>query len=162
MSMYAIRAVQESDYNSIVEIYNSNKQFLRHHLGMDFIDEAFISKEMITMNKVGFCSCVIVNQDNSMIQGVLDYKPEQEIYLSLFMLTNHLQGKGVGSNIYSQFEIQMIQDKRESIRIDVVNDYQGNLVPFWKRHGFLENENVILDWGNKKSQAVVMRKKLQW
>lgn len=159
MSIYVIRAVQESDYNSIVEIYNSNKQFLRHHLGMDFIDEAFIAKEMIAMNRGGFCSCVIENQDNSLIQGILDYKPEQEIYLSLFMLMNSLQGNGVGSNVYSQFEAQMIQDKRKSIRIDVVNDYQDNLVPFWKRHGFLENENVILNWGNKKSKAVVMRKK---
>lgn len=160
MSMYIIRTVQENDYNSIVEIYNSNKQFLRHHLGMDFIDETFIAKEIIAMNRVGFCSCVIENQDNSMIQGILDYKPEQEIYLSLFMLMNSLQGNGVGSNVYSQFEAQMIQDKRKSIRIDVVNDYQDNLVSFWKRHGFLENENVILDWGNKKSKAVVMRKKL--
>lgn len=161
MPKYIMRAVQENDYKSIVEIYNSNHRFLLNHLGMDFIDETFISKEVSTMRRVGFCSCVIVDQESSMIQGVLDYKPNQEVYLSLIMLAAGLQGKGVGSDIYSYFETQMIEDERDSIRIDVVNDYQDNLVPFWKRHGFLENENVILEWGNKKSNAVVMRKRLQ-
>lgn len=161
MSKYIIRAVQEKDHKGIIEIYNSNRQFLLHHLGMDFIDEAFVSQEILTMQKAGFCSCVIVDQDSSMVQGVIDYKPGQEVYLSLIMLTAALQGKGVGSMVYSLFETKMTQDNKESIRIDVVNDYQGNLVPFWKRHGFEENETVTLDWGNKKSNAVVMRKRLQ-
>lgn len=161
MSKYIMRSVQENDYKSIVEIYNSNHQFLLNHLGVDFIDETFVSDEVSTMHKVGFRSCVIVNRESSMVQGVLDYKTNQEVYLSLLMLSASLQGKGVGSEIYSLFETKMIQDGRDSIRIDVVNDYQDNLVPFWKRHGFLENENVTLDWGNKKSNAVVMRKSLQ-
>lgn len=158
MPKYIIRIVQENDYKSIAEIYNSNPHFLFHHLGVDFIDEAFVSEEVSTMQKAGFHSCVIVDQESSMVQGVLDYKPNQEVYLSLLMLSASLQGKGMGSDIYSHFEMKMIQDKKTSIRIDVVNDYQDHLVPFWKRHGFLENENVTLDWGNKKSSAVVMRK----
>lgn len=60
-----------------------------------------------------------------------------------------------------QFEREKIQDGKNSIRIDVVNDYQRNVVPFWKRQGFLEKENVTLAWGKKKSNAVVMKKNLQ-
>ena len=88
-------------------------------------------------------------------------KPNPEVYLSLLMLSANLQGKGVGSHIYLQFEREMIQDGKNSIRIDVVNDYQRNVVPFWKRQGFLEKENVTLAWGKKKSNAVVMKKNLQ-
>lgn len=160
MSKYFIRAVHNNDYKRISEIYNSNRRFLFHHLGMNFVDETFVSEEVRTMKKAGFRSCVIVNHDNMSVQGVLDYKPGREAYLSLLMLTAGLQGKGVGSDIYSCFESKMIRDKSNSIRIDVVNDYQDNLVPFWKRFGFLENENVVLNWGNKKSNAVVMRKYL--
>ena len=125
------------------------------------IDEDFVAQEVLTMRKAGFYSSVIVDRENSMVQGVLDYKPEKKVYLSLLMLSADLQGKGEGSDIYSQFEMKMIQDGRDSIRIDVVNDYQDNVVPFWKKHGFLEKEEVMLEWGNKKSGAVVMEKSLR-
>lgn len=52
------------------------------------------------------------------------------------------------------------KEKRASIRIDVVNDYPGNVVPFWEKLGFVENETITLEWGDKKSKAVVMRKSL--
>lgn len=55
----------------------------------------------------------------------------------------------------------MIEDGKKSIRIDVVNDYQGNVVPFWKKQGFSEKETIMLEWRNKKSNAVVMRKNWQ-
>lgn len=42
-----------------------------------------------------------------------------------------------------------------------MNDYQGNVVPFWKRQEFLEKENIKLEWGKKKSNAIVMKKNLQ-
>ena len=161
MGKYIIRAVQENDYYKIAEIYNSNRTFLLHHLGMETVTENFVAQEVSTMNKEGFHSCVIVNQESLVVEGVLDYKPNPEVYLSLLMLSANLQGKGVGSHIYLQFEREMIQDGKNSIRIDVVNDYQRNVVPFWKRQGFLEKENVTLAWGKKTSNAVVMKENLQ-
>ena len=158
MSNYFIRSVYEDDYKSIAAIYNSNRQFLLHHLGVERVDETFAAEEFISMCKVGFHSCVIVDRENSMIQGILDYKPGQEVYLSLIMIAADLQGKGVGCKIYSDFELQMLQAGSTSIRIDVVNDYPDNVVPFWENLGFIEGETVTLDWGNKKSKAVVMRK----
>lgn len=161
MGKYIIRAVQQNDYCKIAGIYNSNRSFLLHHLGMAAVTEDFVAQEVSTMHNEGFRSCVIINQENLVVEGVLDYRPDPEVYLSLLMLSNNLQGKGVGSNIYLQFEREMIQDGKNSIRIDVVNDYQGNVVPFWKRQGFLEKENIMLEWGKKKSNAVVMKKNLQ-
>ncbi len=161
MGKYIIRAVQQNDYCKIAGIYNSNRSFLLHHLGMAAVTEDFVAQEVSAMHNEGFRSCVIINQENLVVEGVLDYRPDPEVYLSLLMLSNNLQGKGVGSNIYLQFEREMIQDGKNSIRIDVVNDYQGNVVPFWKRQGFLEKENIMLEWGKKKSNAVVMKKNLQ-
>ncbi len=158
MPKYIIRDIQETDYKRVTEIYNSNPQFLLNHLGMTSIDESFISKEVSEMNKVGFNSCVIVEKNSQLIQGVLDYKSDKEVYLSLLMLSADLQGQGIGRNIYSSFESNMIQAGNISIRIDVVNDYPENLVPFWEGLGFSVNECVTLNWGNKKSNAVVMRK----
>lgn len=158
MSEYIIRVAQEADYASIAAVYNSNPRFLLNHLGMDFIDEAFVAQENTDMRKHGFCSCVIVDCKTLMVHGVLEYKPAQETYLSLLMLVSDLQGKGVGGRVYTDFESKMRQKGSTSIRIDVVNDYSGNVVPFWKRLGFVEEEYVTLEWGNKKSRAIVMRK----
>ena len=42
----------------------------------------------------------------------------------------------------------------------VVDDYEGNLVPFWKRRGFEEGEEITLEWGGKASRARVMYRDL--
>lgn len=155
------RAVQEADYAAVSAIYNSNRSFLRSHLGMDRVDEAFVAEEAACMRKLGFCSCAIVSEESAKLLGVLDYRTGQEVYLSLIMLDESLQGQGVGRSLYLDFERQMLKDGSKSIRIDVVNDYPGHLVPFWKKLGFSEGESVTLDWGKKSSRAVVMRKSLQ-
>lgn len=160
MAKYLIRKIHINDFKQVAEVYNSNQQFLLNHLGVEFIDEDFISEEVSTMSKVGFNSCVIVNSETRAVQGVLDYKSDTETYLSLLMLSADLHGKGIGRDIYSYFESRMLQSESTSIRIDVVNDYQENAVPFWKSLGFLEYESITLDWGNKKSNAVVMRKNI--
>ena len=160
MERFYIRELNPSDYKRVAEIYNSNRQFLLNHLGVEVVEEAFISDEALTMERVGFRSCVIVNEEMQRVQGVLDYKPDEEVYLSLLMLEAELQGKGIGKTVYSLFESQMMQEKRDSIRIDVINDYEGNVVPFWERLGFVGNESITLEWGNKRSNAIVMRKKI--
>ncbi len=160
MEKFYIRELKPTDYERVVAIYNSNREFLRNHLGTEAADEAFILTEGVTMKKVGFQSCVIVDGEAQTVQGVLDYKSDEEVYLSLLMLSEELQGKGIGKDIYSMFERKMRKEKRASIRIDVVNDYPENVVPFWEKQGFVGNETITLEWGNKKSNAIVMRKRL--
>lgn len=160
MKKYFTRNLCDSDYKQVVDIYNSNRQFLLKHLGVEQIDEAFIREEASTMSEVGFKSCVIVDIDSQLVQGVIDYKQDKEVYLSLFMLSADLQGKGIGTDIYSCFEQEMKRGKSDSIRIDVVNDYNGNVVPFWEKNGYIKHDNITIEWGKKKSNAVVMRKTL--
>jgi len=45
-------------------------------------------------------------------------------------------------------------------RIDVVNDYEPNLIPFWQKLGFVSKRTDSLCWGAKRSQILVMEKQL--
>jgi len=162
MEKYIIRDIRRDDYKQVVAVYNSNRRFLLNHLGVESVDEAFVSGEVSVMHNAGFNSCVIVNGEKQEIQGVLDFKSgNKEIYLSLLMLPAYSQDKGIGRDVYACFESKMKQLGSTSIRIDVVNDYDDNAVPFWKKLGFVECETVTLEWGNKKSTAIVMRKNIQ-
>ena len=152
---YFIRSVQKADYESIVTVYNSNPLFLLNHLGVERIDESFISEESAIMRNSGFYSCVIVDGGNTSVQGVLDYKPGREVYLSLFMLASELQGKGIGHSIYHAFEQQMRRNGSQTIRIDVVNDYSRHAVPFWKKLGYTEEESLSLTWRNKTRKHLI-------
>ena len=62
MSKYMIRDVQEKDIKAIVDIYNSNYQFLFHHLGVKSVDETFMRQEIWTMRKLGFLPSLILNR----------------------------------------------------------------------------------------------------
>ncbi len=50
--------------------------------------------------------------------------------------------------------------KYHAIRLDVVDDYEDNVKPFWERLGFYSCERISLDWGNKRSAAQVMKKEI--
>lgn len=46
---------------------------------------------------------------------------------------------------------------REAIPDDV-DTYEGNALNFWKKQGFIAEENILLKWGERESSAVVMKK----
>lgn len=160
MYSYSIRESTDADIETIVGVYNSNDKFLVNHLGMKRIDAEFIIREMQEMKTAGFLSCVIIDVRTDSVIGVLDYKPDNTVYLSLMMIDAAYQQKGVGMQVYNQFEESMRQLGKDAIRIDVVNDYIGNVVVFWEKQGFVSQDKVQLSWGEKQSTAVVMVKNL--
>ena len=158
--MYKIRAATKSDIDAIVSVYNSNTDFLVNHLGMELVDNKFVSNEMQEMKSMKFLSCVIIDSSTNTVIGVLDYKPDNAVYLSLMMIDSEHQKCGVGMSVYTQFEKSMHQLGKDSVRIDVVNDYIGNVVEFWEKQGFILKDEIKLSWGQKQSTAVVMIKRL--
>lgn len=158
--MYEIRVATKSDIDAIVRVYNSNTIFLVNHLGMELVDNKFISNEMQEMKSMKFLSCVIIDSSTNTVIGVLDYKPDNAVYLSLMMIDSEHQKCGVGMSVYTQFEKSMHQLGKDSVRIDVVNDYIGNVVEFWKKQGFIPKDEIKLSWGQKQSTAVVMIRRL--
>lgn len=159
--MYKIRQGEKSDIEAIVKVYNSNIKFLANHLGVESVDSKFIFEEMQEMKGMGFVSCVIVGPSTDAIVGVLDYKPDNTVYLSLIMIDLEHQKCGTGGAVYKQFEQDMKRRGKAAIRIDVVNDYTGNVVGFWEKQGFIPKDEIQLSWGQKQSTAVVMTKNLE-
>ena len=163
---WIIRDVKAEEYQVIANIYNSNPSFLHRHLGQECIDVNFIFAEAQGMKDLGFKSCVIEgtkleeNDKDEEIIGVLDFKCDNECYLSLMMLAKEYQNKGVGQEIYKFFESSLKEKGCETVRIDVVYDYPENVIPFWEKLGFKSYEKIQLTWGNKTNSAVVMKKSL--
>lgn len=160
MNDYIIRNTTKNDIADITRIYNSNHKFLTNHLGIAFVNTDFITNEISEMQTMNFLSCVICDSQTDSIIGVIDYKPDDTVYLSLLMLDYSKQKNGNGQKIYKLFEDNMLKSSKRSIRIDVVNDYAENVVSFWEHQGFIPQNEIDLLWGNKKSRAIVMKKSL--
>ena len=160
MSRYIRRASTEDDIDRIVEIYNSNEEFLINHLGTNKIDSAFIRENMDLMSFVGFFTDVIIDTNTGVIVGVADYKPDDTVYLSLFMIDSAYQGIGTGGQIFKAFEKELADQGKTAIRLDVVDNYIGNPVGFWEKQGFKVSKKTVMSWGNKKLDALVMTKSL--
>lgn len=92
---------------------------------------------------------MVESLEDSSIVGVLDDHSGEEVYLSLIMIIEPLQKKGLGSQIYRFFENLMVQNGSDSMCIDVINDYPGNVMFFWEKLDFYSGENVELKWDEK-------------
>ena len=157
---FIFRSAQPGDAGDIVRLYNSNPDFLAHHLGRRAVDGAFVCGEWRQMAELGFSTTVIADVQTGAVVGFIDHRDAEPVYLSLFLLDAALQGKGLGTKLYRRFEEEQRGRGCKGIRIDVVDDYTGNLVPFWKRLGFAEREKTTLEWGGKASHACVMYRNL--
>ena len=141
-------------------IYNSNPDFLRQHLGQEQISLDFIYNERREAVLHGFTLHLIL--EHALPIGILDYmqRPNGYVYLSLLILDASAQRQGLGKQAFHAFETLVRSRGATRIRIDVVNDYAPNLIPFWQRLGFTGTRTDSLSWGTKRSQILVMEKQL--
>jgi ribosomal protein S18 acetylase RimI-like enzyme len=145
----------KNDIDKVLEIYNSNSDFLEKHLGASRVSKEFIANEMEEMKKIGFRSFVIKNSEGNTV-GICDFKIAEEVYLSLLMIDGKQKRNGLGSRIYSQLEQLFQAEGADRIRIDVV--YEDNVVAFWEKQGFIPCEKIQLEWNGHKSNAIKMVK----
>lgn len=158
--MLETRTIDTTNIADAIKIYNSNTDFLMHHLGEDHIDESFLKNELEEMLAHGFTSNYVLVDTEPI--GILDYMINEEgyVYLSLLMISKEIQQKGIGTAVYNFFEKKICSDGAQIIRIDVVDDYENNVLPFWEKMGFVIKRRDELTWGNKKSSVSVMEKEL--
>ena len=88
-------------------------------------------------------------------------RPNGYVYLSLLILDASAQRQGLGRRAFHAFETLVRSRGATRIRIDVVNDYEPNLIPFWQKLGFVGKRTDSLCWGAKHSQILVMEKQLR-
>jgi len=157
MDNYKIDKVDSNDINEILDIYNSNKTFLCNHMGISSVSKEFILNEIEEMKSIGYTSSII-KDNNGEIVGLCDFKISDEVYLSLLMIDSRLKGNGLGKIIYNQLEKMFKAKNAKRIRIDVVYDYDENVLGFWKNQGFISNAKIELEWNGYKSNAIKMYK----
>lgn len=157
--MLIIEKLEEKNIEDIVGIYNSNKTFLENHMGITSVTREFIINEIKEMENIGFSSLIIKNSKGNTI-GVCDYKIEEEVYLSLLMIDAKLKRKGFGKTIYNQIEGIFKSKNSKRIRIDVVHEYEENVLGFWEKQGFVCDEKIQLEWSGHKSNAIRMYKSI--
>ena len=75
----------KNDIDKVLEIYNSNSDFLEKHLGASRVSKEFIANEMEEMKKIGFRSFVIKNSEGNTV-GICDFKSKRKIASTLTFL----------------------------------------------------------------------------
>lgn len=150
--------IDSKDLNDITRIYNSNKVFLKSHIGKEIVTTKWVSDELNIMKNEGFYSYKVIQKESNEIVGLIDFKLGKETYLSLLMIDNNLRGQGIGMKVYKLFEIYSKYYNSESLRIDVVKNYDKYVINFWIKNGFKMIENITLNWNEKVLPAVVMKK----
>ncbi|SBW01479.1 conserved hypothetical protein [uncultured Eubacteriales bacterium] len=158
--LFYLRAAASEDILRLAELYNSNLDFLKSHLGTDRVTADFIQKELNEMAGAGFQSCVLTDSKSGQIIALCDYRLGEETYLSLLMLDGGRKGKGLGRRAYGYLEEIFRRDGARRVRIDVVDGYAGNVVGFWEKQGFLFQEYLVLNWDGHPMRARVMKKEL--
>jgi GNAT superfamily N-acetyltransferase len=157
---FYIDLVENADVNDVVEVYNSNRNFLQNHVGTDKITKEWILDEIESMRKVDFYSCKIVEKNSGKLIGIIDFKVGEETYLSILMLHKDYKKKGLGALIYQALEEYAKSEKSKGMRIDVVTNYDDAVLDFWMKNGFEKIKEIELNWTGKILPAVVMKKNL--
>ncbi len=157
---FGVDSIENKDIDKIIEVYNSNKKFLMSHMDKEKVTSKWVIEELKSMREVNFYCCKIVEISSGEIVGLIDFKMEEETYLSLLMIHNAYRNKGVGKLVYYALEEYALSLKSKCIRIDVVNNYDSSVVDFWSKKGFVEFKQSKLNWAGKVLPAVTMKKNL--
>jgi len=157
---FRVELVEAKDLNGIVEVYNSNENFLISHMDKKEVTSEWMIEELKSMKEIGFLCCKIVDMNSQKIVGVVDFKVDKETYLSLLMIHNNYKNKGLGRLIYKGLEEYVLPLKSNCIKIDVVTDYDDSVIEFWIKNRFVKFKDTILNWTGKDLNAIVMKKNL--
>ena len=155
---FELRSITAEDAATVERLYNSNPEFLHHHLDRDSIDAAFVENEIRSMQAIGFESRLIVFDHQEI--GSVEYKMGEQVYLSILLLDKAKQRRGLGQAAYQFLEQEFALLGASSVRIDVAFDYEENSIGFWQRQGFKIIEKIVPNWCGKTFQAYKMEKKI--
>jgi GNAT superfamily N-acetyltransferase len=157
---FYVDLIEDRDIKEVLKVYNSNDKFLINHMNTNKVTSEWILRELENMRDIGFNSCKIVEIQTGRITGIIDFKMDDEAYLSLLMIHSDFQGKGFGRLVFQEFEEHVKTFKSKCIRIDVVTNYDNSVLDFWVNNGFVKFKDIELNWSGKNLPAVTMKKLL--
>lgn len=157
---FYVSLVENKDLNKIIDVYNSNKNFLINHMHKEKVTSKWMLQELEPMKEFGFYCCKIVEISSEKIIGIMDFKIGEETYVSLLMIHNDYKSKGFGKLIFQAFEEYAKSLKSKYVRIDIVNNYDDSVLNFWIKNGFIKFKDVELNWAGKILPVITMNKSL--
>ncbi len=157
---FIISEMKEEDNKGILDVYNSNQDFLLSHVDRKKVSMEWLKQEQKKMKDINFKTLLVKENKNDNIIGFIDICILEECYLSLFMVHSLYKGKGYGKEIYEQLENYLRNTNSKVIKIDVVYNYNESVLQFWKNKGFKETEKVKLKWSDKLLDVIVLKKNL--
>ncbi|WP_051569106.1 GNAT family N-acetyltransferase [Alkaliphilus transvaalensis] len=157
---FTISEATKEDEKGILDVYNSNQLFLLSHMGRKEVSLEWLKQEHEEMKEMNFKTLIVKENFNDTVIGFIDFCPIEECYLSLLMVHNLYRSKGLGKEIYEEFENYIRMKKLKCIRIDVVYNYNKEVLHFWINRGFNEIEKTQLKWSHNLLDAIVMKKRL--
>ncbi|QQE78689.1 N-acetyltransferase [Alicyclobacillus sp. SO9] len=152
--------ISQTEISAVVQVYNSNRDFLVKHMRTDSVTAQCVFDELESMRKLGFTSCKVTAKDTNRIVGIIDFKVDEESYLSLLMIHTHYANRGLGKQVYEAFEEYASFRGSKQIKLDVVTSYTDKVLSFWTRNGFHKSEDISLNWNGAILPAVTMLKSL--
>lgn len=155
-----ISEITAGDINGVLEVYNSNHDFLLSHMDRREVGLEWLEKELKEMKEMNFRTLIVRENVNDTLIGFIDLCPMEECYLSLLMIHSLYRGKGYGKEIYEEIEKYLKNLNTKSIRIDVVYNYNKEVLGFWENRGFKKAETIQLQWSKRLLDAIVMKKNL--
>ncbi|MCQ4923614.1 GNAT family N-acetyltransferase [Tissierella carlieri] len=156
----SIREITEEDINGVIEVYNSNQDFLKFHIGRQEVNIEWLIQEQKEMKAIDFKILVAKENESNVVIGFIDIGLMEECYLSLLMVHNEFRCKGYGKEIYDALEDCLRENNFRRIRIDVAYGYSEEVLQFWKNRGFEEIKKIKLQWVDRLFDAIVMKKDL--
>ncbi|CAK7027386.1 GNAT family N-acetyltransferase [Tissierella carlieri] len=156
----SIREITEEDINGVIEVYNSNQDFLMFHIGRQEVNIQWLIQEQKEMKAIDFKILVVKENESNAIIGFIDIGFMEECYLSLLMVHNEFRCKGYGKEIYDALEGYLRENNLRRIRIDVAYGYSEEVLQFWENRGFEGIKKIKLQWMDRLFDAIVMEKDL--
>ncbi|MFV0341617.1 MAG: GNAT family N-acetyltransferase [Anaerocolumna sp.] len=157
---FFVDTIAINDYDEIVDLYNTNIEFLEKHQGIKQISREWFEFETTSMKELNYITCKIIDSVSGKILGIFDYLPDTETYLSIIIFHKDCKGRGIGSEFLEEFFIYLKSIESLSLRVDVVTGYNDQVLNFWTKHGFQIYDHIQLNWNDTILPAVSMRKYL--
>ncbi len=79
---FSMSEIAEEDINGVLEVYNSNQDFLLSHMGKKEVSVEWLMQEHEAMKNMNFKTLIVKENTNNTIIGFIDLWLMEECYLS--------------------------------------------------------------------------------
>lgn len=140
LSKYEIIRITESNFEQVMEVYNTNQKFFIITDGKETTSENSIKDISAIPPDFDIANKIYISiWEKDKIIGVLDLLkgyPEQNCaWIGLLLIHGELHGKRIGSNIVAAVLEAAKNTGYETVQLGVIeNNLQG--LKFWDKHGF--------------------------